>query len=515
MASKSPKKLLLSWIDDPVQYTRDVFPRARIYDHQDYILSSLATRKKVAVTSGHGIGKDATAAKAIWWFLTTRPFPKIVCTAPTAGQLEDVLWPELSKWQTRMGMPGWLADQYEVIDRVVRNKEHPREWWSKAVVPRKGEEESIQGRHEDHVMILLDEASGVDDAVIESLLGTLTSPNSYVLAIGNPTRHSGFFYDCFHKFSSIYYAIRVDGEEISQKHPELVSPDFIRLCETHGRDSDFFRVRVKGLFPKHFGRQLFSADVLNDAIGRKVAKEPFYDLVVDVARFGGDDSVIGWCRGGTVERFETHPKCDAVELAGWISNHIWDSLSRSLPIRSVLLDEPGVGSGPTDILRRTSQVPIISFNGGSTGRKFANGKRIEYRDPNGEAINKRFNNLRTYAYYRLKELLESNQISIPDDRELRHQLLNTPFDHDAAGRIIIPSKAKLRSGVRLEGVLYKLDKSPDKADVCAMAAALPSLLGAHLVNPSLATANMQNDEDSPLWDDEPEERSYGWAGIFS
>ena len=61
-------------------------------------------------TVTHNTGKDACASWLIWWFLVTRAYAKVVCTAPTARQLGDILWSELAKWHRK----STFADEFVV-----------------------------------------------------------------------------------------------------------------------------------------------------------------------------------------------------------------------------------------------------------------------------------------------------------------------------------------------------------------------------------------------------------------
>lgn len=492
--------LLESWIDNPIQFCRDVFPNDRAYPHQDTLLQAIFDHRKVSVASGHGVGKTSCAVKLILWFLTTHPHPRIICTAPTASQIKDVLWAELQVWHSQM--PGWLRNKFEIIEGEIRSKEHPATWWAHSRTARKGESESMQGvhSHTGWVLLVLDEASGIDDDIITAMSGTLTARNSYVLAIGNPTRRTGFFYDTHHK-SLGFHTLRLDGEEISLKHPELVTPEYISMCESYGRESDYFRVRVKGLFPEQYGRQLFSTTSIQAAANRRVQRAGIFDLVVDVARFGADKTIIGWVNGRSLERFEEHIKVSVPETAGFVGKNIQDTLSRGDLIRTVRIDEPGVGGGVVDLVQRAfPHVNVQGFNGARTYTQLG-ARKLPIRDENGTPIDQRFANLRAYCYWKLKEALEAESISLPTDPELEEQLLQIPFDFDNAGKIIIPSKTRLRQGVTLEGVLYKLHRSPDKADVAAMMMAPAGLYDGLLVHST----------SSPLEEEDPDAGFDSWG----
>ena len=64
---------------------------------------------------------------------------------------------------------------------------------------------------------------------------------------GNPTRITGFFYDSHHKNRAAYNALHVDGRDSSRVDMKFIQT----IIEMFGEDSDVFRVRVAGEFPKH------------------------------------------------------------------------------------------------------------------------------------------------------------------------------------------------------------------------------------------------------------------------
>lgn len=65
---------------------------------QEEVSQDIANHRFVSVRSGQGVGKTALEAAIALWFLSCFPFPRVVCTAPTRQQLNDVLWAEISKW---------------------------------------------------------------------------------------------------------------------------------------------------------------------------------------------------------------------------------------------------------------------------------------------------------------------------------------------------------------------------------------------------------------------------------
>lgn len=72
---------------------------------QSGVLMDVATAPKVSVRSGQGVGKTSIEAVIALWFLSCFPMSRVVATAPTARQLNDVLWAELSKWISKKPTP--------------------------------------------------------------------------------------------------------------------------------------------------------------------------------------------------------------------------------------------------------------------------------------------------------------------------------------------------------------------------------------------------------------------------
>ena len=95
-------KKIKEWREDAVLFVKEVLlvnkPHIKISSQQMEFLRNLPKEKRISIRSGHGTGKDASASWAVLWFLSTRIFSKVVCTAPTARQLNDILWSEISKW---------------------------------------------------------------------------------------------------------------------------------------------------------------------------------------------------------------------------------------------------------------------------------------------------------------------------------------------------------------------------------------------------------------------------------
>lgn len=231
---------ILYYADNPVDFVEDII-RAKPDSNQKAILNSVAQYPMTSVRSGHGIGKSAVESWLAIWFLTTRPFPKIPCTAPTQHQLWDILWAEIAKW---LRSNPALSQELIWTKEKVYMRGHPEEWF--AVGRTASKPDALQGFHAEHVLYIIDEASGVRDEIFEPVLGALSTEGAKLVMCGNPTKITGFFYDSHHKSRELYNAMHIDGRDSSRVDQQFIDT----IIDMFGEDSDVFRVRVAGEFPK-------------------------------------------------------------------------------------------------------------------------------------------------------------------------------------------------------------------------------------------------------------------------
>ena len=140
--------------DDPVAFVQDVLD-AEPDAWQCETLEALAKKPKVSVRSGQGVGKTALESWSVIWFLCCRPNPKVICTAPTRQQLHDVLWAEIAKW-----LEGTLVKNFLKWTKTkVYMVGYEERWFATARTATKAE--NMQGFHEDYMLFVVDEASGL------------------------------------------------------------------------------------------------------------------------------------------------------------------------------------------------------------------------------------------------------------------------------------------------------------------------------------------------------------------
>jgi len=394
---------------------------------------------KVAVSSGHGIGKTALIAWIIIWFISTRAHANIVVTANTKTQLETKTWRELAKWH-KLSLNkhwfNWTATKFYHID-------HPETWFAANIPWSKDRSEAFAGTHGQHVMVMYDEASNIDDVIWEVTEGAMTTPGAIWLAFGNPTRNTGRFKECFGKFSHRWLTYQVDSR-LAKKTNKAQLQQWI---EDYGIDSDFVRVRVKGQFPRQAVEQFIPVHVVDEAINRNYrVRHDIWDwapivIGVDVARFGDDKSIIYVRQGFQTHHVSKYTETNTMSLAGYVAEHI-----NSYKPKSVFVDVVGVGAGVVDRLRHLGHLNIFEVNAGETPINISN-----------------YANKRAEMYADMKKWLVDGG-SIQNDQELKDQLIAIEYSFDNKSKLFIEKKKDMKA----RGL-----PSPDVADALALTFAMP------------------------------------------
>lgn len=448
---------ILYYSNHPVEFVEDIIG-AKPDAAQAKILQSVADNQMTSVRSGHGVGKSTVEAWAVIWFMLTRPFPKIPCTAPTQHQLFDNLWAEISKWlRHSQGLSSALIWTKEKLYL----KDHPEEWF--AVGRTASTADALQGFHAEHLLYIIDEAPGVSDKIFEPVLGSLSTPNAKLLMCGNPSQLSGFFYDSHHKNRANYQTFHIDGRSSSR-----VSPEFVQaIIQMYGEDSDVFRVRVAGEFPLQADDIFIPLSLVERSIMTEFAPRarPLQvHIGCDVARFGDDKTVIG-CKVDEQVRFykkrqgqDTMQTADDIVLLGEKLVRRYQ-LAEPIPVK---VDDGGVGGGVVDRLRQLkrneperlwwlSVYPVIF------------GQRIKH---------KYYYDSTTYMMAVVKKLLQPFnadgtpkpvELILPDDGDLVAQLSGRKYFLTENSRIRVESKKEMKKRNR---------PSPDEAD-CVLLLCLP------------------------------------------
>lgn len=454
--SNLPYNVLVDLIDvywdDPVAFAEDIL-KFHPDKWQQEVLTDLANYPFVSVRSGQGVGKTGLEAVAVIWYLCCRPNPKVVCTAPTRQQLNDVLWAEIAKWLESSVVKNFLKWTKTKV-YMIGNEER---WFATARTAAKPE--NMQGFHEEYMLFVVDEASGVDDNIMEAILGTLSGEENKLLMCGNPTRTSGVFYESHHKDRVIYKTHKVS----SWDSPRASKENIERLIRKYGKDSDVVRVRVYGEFPKAEPDAFMPLELVEIATEREI--EPIGRTLyigVDVARYGDDETVIAPRIGGKVFELRGFNRQSTTETTGRVIETCRMYIEQYRQINDIIIrvDDDGVGGGVTDGLKEffdynpfPVQVQIVPMG---NGRKAEDDEHYENRGTEMWAA------IRDFLTDNLSAYMQGNppEIQLPNDEKLISQLTTRKYRMTSKGRIALERKEDMKK--------RGLD-SPDRADAVALA----------------------------------------------
>ncbi|MEW5722530.1 MAG: terminase [Thermodesulfobacteriota bacterium] len=395
-----------------------------------------AAATQIAVASGHGVGKTALIAWIILWFMSTRAHPQIVVTANTRVQLETKTWRELAKWHKLSINAHW----FEWTASRFYNVEHRDTWFASAIPWNRERPEAFAGTHERDVLVVFDEGSRIPDEIWEVTEGAMTQPGAFWVVFGNPTQNTGRFAQCFKRLRHRWSTRQIDARACKMANQDQIS----QWLEDYGEDSDFVRVRVRGLFPRAATNQLIALDLVEAAAGRSLHPASQLHaakvLGVDVARYGEDQSVLVRRQGLAATGLKKFRGLDTMTLAGLAAGEI-----EAWRPDAVFIDEVGIGAGVVDRLLQLG-FQVIPVNGGARAL-----------DDN------RYHNLRAEMWDKMRAWLEGGA-SIPDDQELKDDLIGPEYYFDQRERIQLEKKEDMkRRGLA----------SPDCADALALTFARP------------------------------------------
>jgi len=431
--NQSVVKKLREWKISPIQFVKECI-QVTPTKQQIELLHAIPKEKRFSVRSGHGTGKDAAASWLALWFLVTRPYSKVVVTAPTNRQLRDIFLSEISKWLRQ----SLVADEFKVLKDSIVNKEAPKEYWLRLISPsvratKEEQAETLAGLHGEHLFIIVDESSGVSDPTFVPLEGAITQPDNKVLLIGNMTKNKGYFYDThFHPtLKNDWVRFHWDSRESTNVDPAM--PEY--FARKYGVDSDVYRIRVEGNPPTQDENTLIPLWAAEQCIGQEfeVAEdEPLY-LSVDVARYGSDASIIMPRRGLKIEPWETFRKLNTIDLGGFI-NQTYQELDAA----GCAIDVIGVGAGVADWLEKHNLKNLYQVN-----VTWASSDITKYH------------RLRDELWCRVRDKCLLGMYSFPDvkvngenetlGQQLASELATVRYSFNAHGGYVIESKKDLKA----------------------------------------------------------------------
>lgn len=416
--------LIAAWRDDPVLFVRSVFG-AEPQAWQERVLRGLNEHSLVSIRSGKGVGKSSLLAWIILWFLATRTDVKVPCTANSQSQLYDVLWAECRKWVEKMSPEMRVILPYEVKSDRIEIAGN----FAVARTARRENPEALQGFHAKNVLMVVDEASGVDDAVFQAAEGALTTEGARMILTSNPTRPSGYFYDTHHRDRGRWWSLKVsctDSPYVSNEYVEGLKAKW-------GEDSNEYRVGVLGEFPLMGAHTIIPLNWVEAAVGRDMVDNAPVVWGLDVARFGTDRTALAKRQGRILmEKVQAWQGRDLMETTGIIVDQYY-SLPIDLRPVEIMVDVIGYGAGVVDRMKEM-KLPVRGVN--VAERKSVRPDCLCLRDE---------------LWFRAREWFQGYDCRIPEDNDLIAELSGIEYKYSSTGKKFVEDK-------------HQLGWSPDLAD---------------------------------------------------
>jgi len=398
---------------------------------------------RMAISSGHGIGKSAIGAWLVHWVLSTRPNCRGTVTANTNDQLEKKTWAAVREWHRYLINAEWFESNANIMFR----RDRRASWFVAPASCAEENSEAFAGQHakDSTSLYLFDEASAVPDKIWNVAYGGLTDGEPIFVALGNSTRNTGEFYRvCFGSGRERWTATVVDSRESKFSNKELID----EWLHDYGEDSDFVRVRVRGLPPNADELQYIDAGRIYQAqtnVPYVIAQEPLI-AGVDVSG-GGSAWTVCMFRQGFDARAIKPILLTGEQTIKHDRQLVVDQLANALnehPVTAMFIDS-AYGAPVAVRLKQMGfrNVHEVNFGGASS-------------DPYCE-------NARAAMWKALKEFLPKGAIDQHDHR-LATELASPGFHLSKKNKLVLESKAEMqRRGVA----------SPDRADALALTFALP------------------------------------------
>lgn len=454
------------YFDDPAGFVMDclIWNKGKHESPTPYqleIMQALVENQRACVRGPHGLGKSALSAWTIWWFALTREALsldwKIPTTASAWRQLTKYLWPEVVKWSRRINWHkvGRPEPKYkdEMTSRTLRFK------YGEAFAVASNRSELIEGAHADHLLYLFDESKIIPGPTWDSAEGAMVSENALWLAVSTPGEPAGRFYEIQQKAKGyedwwVRHVTLQEAVDAGRISTEWANDRLVQW----GEMSMMYQNRVLGNFAQEEADSLIPLYWVELAMQRWHERThrglgPLTQLGVDVARMGGDKTVLAKRHDMTIAPLEKHGKFDTMQTTGLVVHHLVAN-----PNLACVIDAIGVGAGVFD--RATEQFPN---NANLTS--FHPQEKTHFRDATDEW---EFADVYSAAWWNLREMLD------PDNPRKLPELLALPPDEDLPAELTKPKWKTMSNGKiwvqRKEETKEELGRSPDSADAVVMCA---------------------------------------------
>lgn len=380
----------------------------------------------------HNTGKSKVYATAIDWHLKIYPFSNTLLTANNINQCRSVVWKELDTviYSSNNLFP-FLAGNFIKETKRYYCKGYKDSWFAIPKTAAKYKPESIAGMHNKNYLALVDEASAIEDEILEVLRGGLTEERNRFAMISQYTRTNGHFHDAFTSLTDIYETMQFNSEE-----SPLVSKAFIRECliTYGGHHSPEYQIRVLGRRADNLSGFLIPLGWCEDA--QKIEFEHVEDwgwvITADVGEGVYRDSSV--MNVGKVSGYGDMRAVEPVYLREFLDLDpkqfaliIWEKY-QELPNCTIAVDSDGPGLATALDLEDLG----------------ANVVRIHWgRPPHSQEDKKRYQDQRAYACVEARKAIFDGRMKLAKGKKSAEQASKIPYSFDKRGRYVIAPKSQM------------------------------------------------------------------------
>jgi hypothetical protein len=399
---------------------------------------------RLAVASGHGVGKTALVSWLCLWAMSTCTDCRGILTASNEAQLATRNRAELRKWFRLFR--GRVFFDLTATALISADAAHEQTWRLDLLPWNEHRPEAFAGLHNQRrrIIVIMDEASIIPPIIWQTIEPVMTDVNTEIIwaVFGNPLHNTGPFRECFGSFAHRWRRWHIDSRDVAISDKEQIK----QWAEDHAEDSYFFMTRVRGQFPTASALQFIPTDLVEKAMTREIAINPREPMVlgVDVARFGDDCSVLYPRRG--LDARSILPMVYQGISTDRLIDKVLEFCSQQR-VECIFVDGGGVGGAVIDHLRRYHNLPVEDVQFGGRADR---GDQIKYANKRAEM----WGSLRDGLRY----------LAIPPSSELRDQLIGPEFDYNLRGELQLEKK----SDMKRRGLA-----SPDIGDALALTYARP------------------------------------------
>ncbi len=366
----------------------------------------------------------------IIWFVWTRKNSKAMVTGPKFDQLKSTIWNEVRKW---INHKGWLLDELEWTSEKLEHKDPKVGSFAKLLTAK--DKENIAGIHDEHVLWIVDEASNVDENMIDTIMGGMNDPESKMVMAGNPTKASGAFFNSFTRDRDIWHVIQLSAENCKRQNKA-----WMKKMKRHPRESDMYRVNVLGLPPRGNPKAIIPLEDVRMAVDRTVKGSPPLEIGLDPASEGNDLTTIAARYGMHVFPIKKYAKTKAYETVQYTLDYVRYLRKKTgyEDLVKIKVDDSGYGQAIRQLLALNTTdnvevVPCIFFGGKQKGDDV-------------------YANYGTIMWYNFRDIID--QVELPPDEDLIEELSTREWVQ-SGGKITIEPKSHFKERFR---------RSPDSAD---------------------------------------------------